>query len=168
MLCKMQGAVGDSSFHPRYEDSRTIYELFKLLVPPTINQNKSWVSSLNVHVPTVLYLGGGTEREGGRERDWWYQGDRIILATLIYKTLILLSQISPGVGQLLQSFVDLIQHPSSVFKMAEIARTLGEKRMCRMEVDYLGLEVLDIFCVEHELVLTALTSIQSMVSKKKF
>lgn len=45
MLCKMQSAVGDSSFHPRYEDSRTVYELFKLLIPPTINQNKSWVSS---------------------------------------------------------------------------------------------------------------------------
>ena len=51
--------------------------------------------------------------------------------------------------------------------MAEIARTLGEKRMCRMEVDYLGLEMLDIFCVEHELVLRALTSIQDMVSTKK-
>ena len=49
--------------------------------------------------------------------------------------------------------------------MAEIARILGEKRMCRMEVDYLGLQLLDIFCVEHELVLTALTSIQSMVRK---
>jgi hypothetical protein len=74
-------------------------------------------------------------------------------------------QISPGVGQLLQSFGQLVQHPSSVFKMAEIARTLGEKRMCRMEVDYLGLEMLDIFCVEHELVLQSLTSIQSMVSE---
>lgn len=79
--------------------------------------------------------------------------------------LILLPQISPGVGQLLQSFVELVQNPSSVFKMAEIARTLGEKRMCRMEVDYLGLEVFDVFCVEHELVLTALTSIQSMVNE---
>ena len=43
MLIKMQGAVGDGSFHPRYEDSRAIFELFKLLIPPTINQNQSWV-----------------------------------------------------------------------------------------------------------------------------
>ena len=72
-------------------------------------------------------------------------------------------QISPGVNQLLQSFRELVKNPSSVFKMAEIARTLGEKRMCRMEVDYLGLAKVDLFCVEHELVLTALTSIQTMV-----
>lgn len=72
-------------------------------------------------------------------------------------------QISPGVEHLLQSFLQLIRDPSSIFKMAEIARTLGEKRMCRMEVDYLGLTRFDIFCVEHELVLNALSSIQSMV-----
>lgn len=61
MLCKMQGAVGDGSFHPRYEDSRTIYELFKLLIPPTINQNQSWVSGLNDGR-------GGREGETQRER----------------------------------------------------------------------------------------------------
>ena len=54
MLVKMQGAMGDGSFHPRYEDSRAISELFKLLIPPTINQNQSWV-----------------RREGERERDFF-------------------------------------------------------------------------------------------------
>ena len=49
MLVKMQGAVGDGSFHPRYEDSRAISELFKLLIPPTINQNQSWVSYLDTN-----------------------------------------------------------------------------------------------------------------------
>lgn len=98
-------------------------------------------------------------REGRRERC------SLKTSTNHLTKFILLAQISPGVGQLLQSFTDLIQLPSSVFKMAEIARIFGEKRLCRMEVDYLGLQVLDIFCVEHELVLTALTSIQSMVSK---
>ena len=85
------------------------------------------------------------------------------MATLIYKDLF--PQVSPGVDQLLQLFVELVQDPSCVFKMAEIARTLGVKRMCRMEVDYLGLEVFDVFCVEHEVVLTALMPIQSMVSE---
>ena len=37
MLVKMQEAVGDSSFHPHYEDSRAISDLFKQLIPPTVN-----------------------------------------------------------------------------------------------------------------------------------
>ena len=57
MLSKMQSVVGEINFNPHYEDSKIIYELYKLLVPPTINQNKSWVS-LN---------GGGRERGRGEE-----------------------------------------------------------------------------------------------------
>ena len=44
MLCKMQSAMGDGNFHPRYEDSRAVYDLYTQLIPSTINQNKSWVS----------------------------------------------------------------------------------------------------------------------------
>ena len=65
--------------------------------------------------------------------------------------------------RLLESFINLVSIPSSIFKMAEIARTLGEKNMCRMDIDYLGMDRLSVFCVEHELVLSALTSIQEMV-----
>ena len=44
MLCKMQAAVGDQRFNPRIEDSRAVFELYEQLIPPTINQNSSWVS----------------------------------------------------------------------------------------------------------------------------
>ena len=43
MLCKMQATVGENSFNPRFEDSRAVHELYTLLIPPTINQNNSWV-----------------------------------------------------------------------------------------------------------------------------
>ena len=72
-------------------------------------------------------------------------------------------QVSPGVKQLLSSFESLLADPSSGSRMAEIARMLGEKRMCRLEVDLFTLPV-TIYSVEHEPLQEALHHLQSMVS----
>ena len=64
--------------------------------------------------------------------------------------------------QLLSSFELLLSDPSSGSRMAEIARMLGEKRMCRLEVDLFTLPV-TIYSVEHESLREALHHLQSMV-----
>ena len=73
-------------------------------------------------------------------------------------------QISPRLSLILGSFTQLVHHPSTAFRMAEIACIMGEKKICRMEVDYSLLDV-NIFCIEEEPVIEALSSIPSMVSR---
>ena len=43
MLCKMHTTLGAPGFNPRTLDIEAIHQLFTLLIPPTINQNRSWV-----------------------------------------------------------------------------------------------------------------------------
>ena len=52
---------------------------------------------------------------------------------------------------------------SSVYRMAEVARMFGERRMCKLEVDMMSLDV-TILCVEHELLFRALQPLQNLVS----
>lgn len=74
------------------------------------------------------------------------------------------SQVSPGVKQLVKSFNTLVADPSSVYRMAELARTLGERRLCRLEVELMTLTHY-VYCVEHEPLQEVLAHITSMVSR---
>ncbi len=53
--------------------------------------------------------------------------------------------------------------PSSVYRMAECARILGEKRLCKLEVELLTLKHY-VYCIEHELLRTVLGHVTPMVS----
>ena len=74
-----------------------------------------------------------------------------------------LPQVSPGVKQLVDSFNSLVADPTSVYRMAELARTLGERRLCRLEVELMTLTHY-VYCVEHEPLQRVLAHITSMVS----
>lgn len=80
----------------------------------------------------------------------------------IYKDFFPLLQVSPSVQSLLALFESLLVDPSSGSRMAEIARTLGEKRMCKLEIELLTLPV-TIYSIEHEALQEALHHLQSMV-----
>ena len=73
-----------------------------------------------------------------------------------------LLQVSPSVQNLLALFESLLVDPGSGSRMAEIARTLGEKRMCKLEIELLTLPV-TIYSIEHEALHEALHHLQSMV-----
>lgn len=73
------------------------------------------------------------------------------------------SQVSPGVKQLVESFNSLVADPTSVYRMAELARTLGERRLCKLEVELMTL-CHYVYCVEHEPLRQVLAHITSMVS----
>lgn len=72
-------------------------------------------------------------------------------------------QVSPGVKQLIHSFDTLIMDPTSVYRIAELARTLGERRLCKLEVELMTLTHY-VYCIEHELLQGVLSHITSMVS----
>ena len=73
------------------------------------------------------------------------------------------TQVSPGVKQLTRSFEDLVMEPSSVYRMAELARTLGERRLCKLEVELMTLTHF-VYCTEHEPLQGVLSHVTSMVS----
>ena len=64
---------------------------------------------------------------------------------------------------MLIAFECLLTDPSRGSKMAELARTLGEKRMCKLEVDLETLPV-DIYCLEQEALQSALQPLRGIVS----
>ncbi len=72
-------------------------------------------------------------------------------------------QTSPGAQQMFTAFESLLANPSCSSKMAELARALGEKRMCKLEVDMETLPV-DIYCLEQEALQSALQPLRSIVS----
>lgn len=78
-----------------------------------------------------------------------------------------LLQISPGVTSLLRSFEKLLIDPTSVFRMAELARMLGERRLCKLQVDIMSL-VHTTYCIEHEKLEDVLRHFREMVSFSLF
>ena len=76
---------------------------------------------------------------------------------------LLCAQVSPGVKHLTKSFESLVMEPSSVYRMAELARTLGERRLCKLEVELMTLTHF-VYCTEHEPLQGVLENVTSMVS----
>ncbi len=72
------------------------------------------------------------------------------------------SQVSPGVKQLVESFDRLVRDPTCVYSVAGLARILGERRLCKLEVELMTL-CHYVYCVEHEPLQTVLSHITSMV-----
>lgn len=64
---------------------------------------------------------------------------------------------------LIKSFETLMADPSSVYRMAELARTLGERRLCKLEVELMTLTHY-VYCIEHERLASVLSHVTSMVS----
>ena len=65
--------------------------------------------------------------------------------------------------QLVQSFEVLVSDPTSVYRMAELARTLGERRLCKLEVELMSLTHY-VYCIEYEPLGEVLSHVTSMVS----
>ena len=63
---------------------------------------------------------------------------------------------------MLLAFERLLSDPSSGSRMAELARTLGEKRLCKLDVDMVTLPVA-IYCIEHEQLQSSLALLRIMV-----
>lgn len=61
------------------------------------------------------------------------------------------------------AFESLLTGPGCWSKMAELARSLGEKRMCKLEIELETLPV-DIYCLEQEPLQSALQPLRSIVS----
>ena len=59
----------------------------------------------------------------------------------------------------------MVVEPSSVYRMAELARTLGERRLCKLEVELMTLKHY-VYCTEHEPLQGVLSHVTSMVSLK--
>ena len=64
--------------------------------------------------------------------------------------------------QLTQSFESLVMELSSMYRMAELARTLGECRLCKLDVELMTLTHY-VYCTEHEPLQGVLSHVTSMV-----
>jgi len=66
------------------------------------------------------------------------------------------------VKHLLQSFEKLLSDPTSVYRVAELARMFGERRLCKLEVEIMSL-LHSTYCIEHEKLGDVLSHFKEMV-----
>ena len=130
-------------FDPRLLDVFAVREIYSNLVLPCIRKDNSWVS---VCVCVCVWNSTGQT-----------QSQKIYILINAH-----FPQASPALGSALRSFEVCVSDERSVSRMAEAARILGEKRVCRVEVDAILPVVF--FCLEREELQTALRELSCIVS----
>ena len=133
-------------------------EIYKKLVRPCIGRDGSWVSRML------------TFRRGGHVHS--IPQDFFCLSALTHCLSLPPSlsppppppppQASPSLRSALQAFEWMLTDTSSSCRMAEVARLLGEKRVCKVDVD-VCLSVV-FYCLEREELQTALRELAKIVS----
>ena len=73
-------------------------------------------------------------------------------------------QASPGICQVLGAVEALFNDSTRGSRVAELARIIGEKRVCKIELEVVTLPVI-VYCIEHELLESALQPLRTMVSR---
>lgn len=136
------------NFDPRIEDVKAINDLYQMIFCPFVNQDSSWVSNAFIAFGSCFCC------------CCCYQcSSSLSLSPCL--------QVSPGVKHLTESFETLVRDPSSVYRMAELARNLGERRLCKLEVELMTLTHF-VYCIEHEPLREVLSHVTSMVSINKW
>ena len=67
-------------------------------------------------------------------------------------------------GHVLGAVEALFDDSSRGSRVAELARIIGEKRVCKIELEVVTLPV-TVYCIEHELLESALQPLQTVVSR---
>ena len=134
--------------HPRNMDVKAVCDIYHKVVLPSIGRDGSWVSggviSPSVREPLFIINVGVSKL------------DYSLPHSLTH------SQVSPALRNSLLSFESVLSDTSSSCRVAEAARILGEKRVCKVDVD-LALSVV-FYCLEREELQTALRELSHIVS----
>ena len=139
--------------NPRVMDCKTALDIYNTIVKPYCKLNNSWVSSL---LPSLCIPGTYPPPPQTTRFNYSFLSPSLPL------------QISPQITRMLAAVEGILTGPGSHSRMAEVARVLGERRLCRMDVTlaFNGGVLIEptVFCVEQEIVAQALQPIREIVS----
>lgn len=139
---------------PRMLDVMTVKDIYSKLIVPCIGRDGYWVSEKYICIFSVVY---SSFRKGAAVSVVWH----CILYLLSFST-----QASPGLRSALQAFEYFLHDTRSSCRMAEAARMLGEKRVCKVDVDVCISVVF--YCLEREELQTALRELSRIVSTSMY
>lgn len=129
-------------------DVMTVKDIYSKLIVPCIGRDGYWVSVYTLSVFFCFFL---------RKGDFLHWVAHCILYFLSFSL-----QASPGLRSALQAFEYFLHDTRSSCRMAEAARMLGEKRVCKVDVDVCISVVF--YCLEREELQTALRELSRIVS----
>lgn len=134
---------------PRMLDVMTVKDIYSKLIVPCIGRDGYWVS---VYTLSVFFC-----------CCFLRKGDflRCVAHCILY-FLSFSIQASPGLRSALQAFEYFLHDTRSSCRMAEAARMLGEKRVCKVDIDVCISVVF--YCLEREELQTALRELSRIVS----
>lgn len=128
-------------------DVMKVKEIYSKLIVPCIGRDGYWVSE-----NFLCYR-------------WVFFSEKVIFLSVVWHCILYFlssTQASPGLRSALQAFEYFLHDTRSSCRMAEAARMLGEKRVCKVDVDVCISVVF--YCLEREELQTALRELSRIVS----